>query len=266
MKKNILKIIVTIIFVFLFSSIINAKIVTVYQSIDPVEISTKIGTATTMIFPVEIQIAIPGSQTAFQVQEDVNNNKIIIFPLKTGVWTNLTVIDNNDNQYIFKLIENNSNDYYDLVNVKTKENMPYSTIIKIINNEKNYVDPDILKLVDLYDIDNYSVKNEIIEIEIKRAAIINNTDETVYWLKIHNISEKSIIINTLGVKERNPKAIITENDYIKPENYGDYFIINQGRLKDNKLTINLTINNKEYEIVLEDIPYISKNFTVYEIN
>lgn len=260
------KILILSILLLLFSPIlVQAKIITVYQSVDPVEIYSQVGTSTTMIFPAEIRIAIVGNPNAFQAEKDVNNEILIISPLRSGVWTNLTVIDQNNNQYVFKLIESNL-DKYDIVNVRVKESIPYATIVKIIRDNHFNIDPNITKLVDLFDVEDVIVANEVVEVELKRAAIINNTDETVYWIRIKNITDNSIIINSVGLQERNLKAIVTQDNNIAPGNYGDYFLITQGRIRDKNLTINIKIFNSNYEIAFEEINYRSQSFNVYEIN
>src|SRR5690554_4728729 len=128
-------------FFFLVSTvIINAEIVTVYQSVEPIDIYTKIGTATTMIFPAEIKTAVLGNQSTFSVQEIATNDGLVITPETAGVWTNLTVIDKDNEHYVFRLIEDIQYNFYNLVTVKTKENIPYSQIVNIMRNNNYVVD------------------------------------------------------------------------------------------------------------------------------
>jgi len=265
MKNKILLIIMIIL---LFSISVNAEIVTIYQSVDPVEIKTAAGMATTIEFPVEIKRHILGSTTAFSVEIDNEFKDILVVSaIMTGVTTNLTVYDVNDERYVFRLIEDNDiKNFYDLVIVKQKESLPYSDIVRIINNERYHVKQELIELVDLFDIEKCSLENGEIKVNIKRCGIINNTDETVYWINIENVSDKEIIINTIGVKEREMKKVITQAENIIKGNSNDYYLIARGRTTDKTLTLNITSNNKINTFVFKEIPYKTQNFKVYEIN
>lgn len=268
MIKNYLKVLFIVFCVTLFSKTIHAEIVTVYQSVDPVKIYSLQGTSTTMIFPIEIKIAVVGSNQAFSAEKTETKDTLIVSALKPGVYTNLTVIDREGNKFVFDLFEVSKKtvDKYDLVTVKLKESLPYNTILKIIQNEKYSVEPEIMKLVDMFEVENFEVIDGNVKVELKRCAKINNTDETVYWLRIHNISDKAYVVNTLGLQERKNKFIMTQTEIIKPNDYGDFYLITQGRRLDDNLTLNLTISNEPHEIFLENIPFKSKSFTIYEIN
>ena len=269
-SKKYLILVFIFLFALFFNNVTQAKIVTLYQSEEPQDIYTQEGMSTILEFKTEITFAQAGNTSFFKVSKDSNLNKLIIDPLKPGVMTNLTVITKDNNKYVFylkELEENSKQELYDLVSVKPKANFKDSEKVDILRGEGLNIDNSKKSLFEIKETDNYSVKTEKLEVIIKRAAKINNINESIFWLRLKNNHNRRIKIYAIGLKDRKLNGMGTKNfsEYIKPGGYTDYFLIAEGKEFNNTLIIRVNINGEMKEIKISNIPFRKSDFRMYQI-
>lgn len=258
--------------VFLMTFPSSAIIRTIYRTDEPQEIVTRLGTQTVLMFNTEIEFASVGNSNFFQIEREEKMDKLIITPLKIGVWTNLIVITRDNLKYVFTLAEDDSRDYYDLVEVKPAANISYREIIELVNKKRVAIDPSLLELVNIYDIEENKLESSgsnPIRIMVKRAVTIENKGKTVFWIRVENteLNEKSIGIplNSISIKERELFSIAGERnkEKLEPGEFGDYYIIVEGTYLDNSYTLQMTVNGTKEEYILKNIPYKKQEFKVF---
>lgn len=269
-NKRYLIIMLLFILTFFLAGISQAKIVTLYQSEEPQDIYTREGMSTILEFKTEISFAQAGNTSYFNVKKDSNLNKLIVEPLKPGVMTNLTVITKDDNKYVFYLKEledDSKNDLYDLVSVRPKANFKDSEKVDILRGEGLNIENSKKNLFEVKEADDYSVKTEKVEVIVKRAAEINNINESIFWFRLKNIHNQRIKIYSIGIKDRKLNGMGTKNfsEYIAPGDYTDYFLIAEGKEFGNSLIIKVNINGELKEIKLSNIPFQKSDFRMYQI-
>lgn len=269
-KKYLSLLLVVLLFSFSFSSF--AVIKTIYRTNEPQEIITRLGTQTVLLFNTEIEFASVGNSNFFQIEEDQKMDKLIITPLSFGVSTNLIVITRDNTKYVFTLVEDDSRDYYDLVEVKPNANISYRDIINIVNKKKVSIDPALLELIEIYDIEEntYNITGKYsFFITAKRAVLIENIGKTVFWIRVSNFKfskeDISIPLNSISIKERELFSIAGERNkaILKPGEFCDYYLIVEGVYLDNSYTLKMTVNGEERECYLDNIPYNKQEFSVF---
>jgi hypothetical protein len=269
-KKYLSLLLVVLLFSFSFSSF--AVIKTIYRTNEPQEIITRLGTQTVLLFNTEIEFASVGNSNFFQIEEDKKMDKLIITPLSFGVSTNLIVITRDNTKYVFTLVEDDERDYYDLVIVKANADISYKDIINLVNKKRISIDPALMELIDIYDIEEKEYKitgKYAFVITAKRAVLIENLGKTVFWIRLHNFENSpntlSIPLNSIRIKERDLFSVAGERnkEVLLPGEFGDYYIIVEGVYLDNSYTLQMSVNGQQREYVLDNIPYTKQEFSVF---
>jgi|SRR5690554_781511 len=256
----------------MISSSSLAVIKTIYRTDEPQEVVTRLGTQTVILFNTEIEFASVGNSNFFDIEKDQKLDKLIVTPLSFGVWTNLIVITKDNLRYVFKLVEDDSRDYYDIVEVKPSADINYRDIINLVNKKKVSIDPAIKQLIKIYDVDenSYSLAYpSYIILSLKRAVLIENLGKTVFWFRVFNStnSDESIGIplNSVEIKERELFAVAAEDnkEKLNPGEFCDYYIIVEGVYLDSSYTFKMNINGNKKEFLVENIPYLRQDFNVF---
>lgn len=261
---------IIVIFCFLVSLPSRAVIRTVYQSNGLIEIRTRKGEQTILVFETDIKF-FSNLDTYFSIQYNEELfDRLIINPVEKGVKKDLVVETADGNFYVFNLIEQDKKEEDTLVQVKPKEKVPRNILINLITQKRLHVESGDLKdHVSFYDVvEGYYVQNDIVKIELLRSAIVENIDETVYWLRINNSSPEKITINKIGIKGRKTVSVGVESgrEKIAPGSFSDFFLFTEGQGNDQDMTLNITVLNNEFELTMVDIPYVQKNITIYDFN
>ena len=103
-------------------------------------------------------------------------DKLIITPLSFGVSTNLIVITRDNTKYVFTLVEDDERDYDDLVIVKPNADISYKDIINLVNKKRISIDPALMELIDIYDIEEkeYKITGKYAFIITVKGSLIEN--------------------------------------------------------------------------------------------
>lgn len=240
---------------------------TIYQSEKPTEINTSIGFGTEIVFDIEIQEAWTPNEN-YDINYNEGMTKLIITPQKKGIKTNLNVTDKNGNEYVFILNEIKSDNFGDIdlkVRVKPKEEIDYEEIINIMKEEK--VSNQSLKdMVKIYEISSdHKTKNDF-KFDLIKVALFDNIEQTIYWIRATNLSERNKVINSIGISERKIESLAIEGDkeQIRPDNYIDFFIFLNESKTDKKLTFDIRSEKDDFNFVYEPINYKKKMFQIYD--
>ena len=234
-----------------------------------ININTKLGTQTVLRFETEVDFATVGNTQYYKVQSDNLGDKIIITPLKSGVTTNLVVITKDDNEYVFNLIEGEDDKFLSLGKIKPTKSLDYKTIISVLKGNRIAPGSDITNIINLYEVvDNNITKNNNMEITVYKSAIIGNRNQTVYWIKIKNISNKSLFFTSIGMKDRKLNAVATSIEGPKLENgdSGDYFLFAKGDYLSKNITLTFKNEDKEKSIKLDNIKYKDTKLQLIEMD
>ena len=158
MKKiNILLMLLTFsVLIFSFTAY-GSTIKTVYQLNEPINILTKQGMQTIIIFESEIEFASVGNTSYFNVVNEKKNDKLVISPQQVGVKTNCIVMTKAGNEYVFELSEDKDNKYYSLVKVKANAKLKDKQKAKVLKGDTLNINKNILNLFTVYNTDNYNV-------------------------------------------------------------------------------------------------------------
>ncbi len=238
MKRYSLQVVIVIVLMLVITSSVFAKIKTVYQTNQPIPIMTRLGTQTVLFFESEIEFAVSNANY-FQVNSDKKNNKLSITPKKAGAKTNLIVTTKKNNKYVFHLVEDKKQDYYDLVNVKAAPKINYKEIINLVNKRKVAIDPAVRELVNIYEIDKnrFKFNKPSLKLIVKRAVTIKSLNKTVLWFRLVNNSKGIIRIplNSIDIEKRERFALAGESNKgkLKPGEMRDYYILLEGTYLDN---------------------------------
>ena len=259
-----------LVFCFLISLPSAAVIRTVYQSNDLIEIRTRKGEQTILVFETDIKF-FSNLDTYFSIQYNEELfDRLIINPVEKGVKKDLVVETADGNFYVFSLVEQEKREEDTLIQVKPKEKVPRNILINLITQKRLHVDyGDLKDHISFYDvIEGYFVQNDLVKIELLRSAIVENIDETVYWLRINNISPEMITINKIGLKGRKTVSVGVESgrEKVAPDGFSDFFLFTEGQGNDQDMTLNIAVLNNEFELTMTDIPYVQKNITIYDFN
>jgi|GEM_PF-2474394 len=268
MKKYSLQVVIVIVLMLVITSSAFAKIKTVYQTNQPIPIMTKLGTQTVLFFESEIEFAVSNANY-FQVNSDKKNNKLSITPKKAGAKTNLIVTTKKNNKYVFHLVENKKQDYYDLVNVKAAPKINYKEIINLVNKRKIAIDPAVRELVNIYEIDKnrFKFSKPSLKLIVKRAVTIKSLNKTVLWFRLVNNSKGIIRIplNSIDIEKRERFALAGEinKEKLEPGEMRDYYILLEGTYLDNSYTVLMNVNGQDKEYKIKNIPYNKQEFKVF---
>lgn len=272
--KKILSLIMLCLFLTIFSHITLAKSRAVYYTSDPIYVTTRMGTITILFFNVEIESTICGNSNFFKIDKDGKLDKLVITPQKPGTWTNLVVVTKDNLKYTFRLTETDKGEYDDTIDVRPIVDIDPKEFITMANRPANEIDPAIRKLIGIFTVEpkQYSFNN--VTIEIKKIMIIENLEKTLLWLRVTNIVDASsttldtslyIPVGLVKLKERELffVAMETNKERLKPNDFVDIYIMENGLYPDTAITLFLTINGKEQNFLLSDIPYQKQDFKVY---
>ena len=255
----------------IFSFTVNSyssTIRTVYQLNEPIEILTKQGMQTILVFQSEIEFASVGNTTFFNVSNEQKNDKLIISPQQVGVKTNCIVMTKAGNEYVFELLEDKDDRYYSLVNVKANVNLDDKQKAKVLKGDILNFDKNILELFTVYNTDDYLMKSDKFNFNVKKGTTIKNINETVIWLRIRNTFERQLSITTLGLKDRKLISVYTENynQYINSGDYADFFLITKGQEIGEDLILKIKYMGQTQEIKLSNIPFNEREYQMYNID
>ena len=297
--KMVKKIFSMIVFVLLMmiSVITLAQTKTVYYTPDEINIVTKIKTQTIIFFRVEIEFASVGNLNYFKVDRDSKLDKLILTPLQTGVNTNLIVVTKDSLKYTFRLFEDDKHQYNDIVDVLPILSVSPDEYVNAMIAPFSEIDPAKKPFFKIYSVNDkqYDFQTPTsIGIEVKKVLQIENTEKTIIWIKLSNNStdkktnstsdiktESSseilpvnsspntiyIPINSMKIKERDLQEIVIENnrEKLKPGESVNVFLKVDGIYLDNSITFLFTINSKEYNYLISDIPYKKQEFKTFNI-
>lgn len=276
MKKTF-SLILLFVFLFVFTHTVFAKSRAVYYTTEPIYINTRMGTSTILFFNVEIEFVANGNTSFFKIDKDSKLDKLMITPQKAGTWTNLIVVTKDTLKYSFRLLESDKGEYDDTVDVRPIAGIEPKEFITMANRPANEIDPAIRKLIGLYTVDPKPYSFDKVTIEIKKVLTFENLEKTLLWLRITNtqkINDASnkdlslyIPVGLVRVKERELYfiAMETNKERLQPDDYVDIYIMENGIYPDTAITLFLTINGKEQNFLLSDIPYQKQDFKVYSI-
>ncbi len=187
---------------------------TLYRTNQPQTINTRLGTHTVLYFNMEVESFIAVGDS-FEVSIDVKRDKLVITPQAAGAWTNLNVVTKGNIRWVFRLVESESSEQDDMVNLVPSPAINYKDIINLLNRRSSFIDPALKELIQLYEIDSRCYRDESnVRVEVKRAATIENLNKTVYWFRVHNLKQSGqvhIPFNVINLNGREVYAIIWEN-------------------------------------------------------
>lgn len=264
MKKTI---VLTLIIISIFSLTVFSASRTIYQGEEPTQINTSIGFGTELVFDIEIQEAWTPNQN-YDINYNEGMTKLIITPQKRGIKTNLNVTDKNGNEYVFILNEIESDNFSDIdlkVRVKPKEKIDYKEIINIMKEEK--VSNQSLKdMIQIYEIDSEHRTVNNFKFDLLKVSLFDNIEQTIYWLRATNLSERNKVINSIGINERKIESLAIEGDRnkIRPDNYIDFFLFLKESKTNKKLTFNIRSDGEDYNFDYEPINYKRKMFQIFD--
>ena len=151
--NKIATIILALVLVLTYSLSALAVIENVYPTDEPYTVKVKLGTQTHLVFNTEIKTASVGNASYFEVVTDKELNKVIITPLRKGVWTNLFVYGKDDTSYVFHIEEQaDKTEFHDLLYVKPNADVSIKDLINIVNKKAVEIDPAVRRLVNIYEI------------------------------------------------------------------------------------------------------------------
>lgn len=258
-----------LILILFMSNPVFAEIKTIYKSSEPVQIFTKLGYETVIVFETEIEYVSVGNTNAFSVEIDGKRDKLTILPKIKGRDTNMVVILKGNDQYVFTLIEDNSTRYYNLVRMKNTLNINYKDIINIVNKKTVGIDPALKNIIKIYDIkENTSSINNNIKLSLKRAVTVENVDKSIFWLRLENINPTEnikLIFSKTKVVNHIIHAIAyeTNKDILQPEEFIDIYVFLEGTAIDKSYKYSFTINGNNTDFDFKNIPYDKQNFSVF---
>lgn len=267
--KIMKRLILLTILIFLTTKTTSAEIKTMYKTSEPIQIFTKLGYETVIVFETEIEYVSVGNTNAFGVEMDGKRDKLTILPKIKGRNTNMIVILKGNDQFVFTLIEDNSTRYYNLVQMKNTLDMNYKDIINIVNKKTIGIDPALKNIIKIYDVkeNTFNILGNV-KLSLKRAVILENVDKSVFWLRIENISltEKiKLVFSKSKVSNHIIHAIAyeTNKDELQPEEFIDMYVFLEGASIDKSYKYSFTINGAKTEIDLKNIPYDKQDFSVF---
>lgn len=269
--KVFASILLFIVFLIVFNTVAMGYVKKMYRTNEPLEIYTRLGTNTILFFNMEVETYVLTGD-GFQVLNDEKRDKLIIVPQRAGAWTNLNVVCKGNIRYVFRLIESESGEFYDMVDLYPTPDINYKDIINLLNKRSSYVDPALKELVQLYEVDSRCYRDESnVRVEVKRAATIENLNKTVYWFRVHNLKQNGqvhIPFNVLNINGREVYAVIWENrkDYLEAQDFTDLYVIVENTYIEQKIRLMLVIDQKNVEFYIPNIPYSKIEFKIFVVN
>jgi len=271
-KKNLYFLFLfTLIFLILFENASYGYVKKMYRTHEPLEIFTRLGTNTILFFNMEVETYVLAGD-GFQVLMDEKRDKLIIIPQRAGAWTNLNVVCKGNIRYVFRLLESESGDFYDMVDLHPTPDINYKDIINLLNRRTSFIDPALKELVQLFDVDSrcYRELNNI-RVEVKRAATIENLNKTVYWFRVHNLKQSGFVhipFNSLTLNGREIYAVVWENrkEYLEAQDFTDLYVIVENTYVEQKVNLTLIIDQKPAEFYIPNIPYSKVEFKIFVVN
>lgn len=247
---------------------VSAEIKTIYKTSEPIQIYTRLGYETVIVFETEIEYVSVGNTNAFGVEIDNKRDKLTVLPKIKGRDTNMVVILKGNDQYVFTLIEDNSTRYYNLVQMRNTLNMNYKDIINIVNKKTIGIDPALKNIIKIYDIRENTFSTEgNVKLSIKRAVTLDNVDKTVFWLRLENVSLEKInlVLSKTKVVNHMIHAIAYEDNknVLQPEEFLDMYVFLEGASIDKSYKYSFLINGSETKVTLKNISYDKQDFSVF---
>ena len=266
-KKTLIIILVLSFLIIPLKTSAQSAIRTVYKSGDYINVYTKQGKHVVLSFESSISYASVGNNSFFSVKKDNQQDKLIITPQKKGVETDLIVFTKDSGEYAFTLVEDKEYPANTLVKVKSNAKLSDKDKINIVRGETTNIKNDIIDLFTLYDVNDFSVDIKELIVSVEKGASIKNINQTIYWLKLRNVTDKNIRIKSIGIKNRKLETIVTRNyeKYIGNTDSADFFLITEGKDIGSKLEIKISYLGKVKEVKLSNIPFTENEYNMYEL-
>ncbi len=271
MKKSFKVFLLAMLLLLSFGTMAFGGVKTMYRTNEPLEIRTRLGTNTILFFNMEVETFVLTGD-GFQVLNDEKRDKLIVVPQRAGAWTNLNVVCKGNIRYTFRLVESESGEFYDMVDLYPTPAINYKDIINLLNRRAAFVDPALKELVQLYEIDNRCYRDENnVRVEVKRAATIENLNKTAYWFRVHNLKKTGQIhipFNVINLNGREVYAIIWENrkEYLEAQDFTDLYVIVENTYIEQKINLMMMVDQKNVEFYIPNIPYSKVEFKVFVVN